>query len=162
MKAELRRDIEFMQPIKNETIFDAAIKLFQQKWKAKECPPINNFIDYFINEWYMSNKGWFEGFTIGYPSSNNALEATNGTIKSLYTFRERLPVGEFLSVLENDIIHQLSRERNTDDPITSQNAKAFANVPSINLSLWTSTYHWIKEEREVIIMKNNDEKNAFY
>ncbi|CAF5175517.1 unnamed protein product, partial [Rotaria magnacalcarata] len=64
----------------------------------------------------MSNKGWFEGFAIGYPSSNNALEATNGIIKSLYTFRERLPVGEFLSVLENDIIHQLSRERNTDDP----------------------------------------------
>ncbi|CAF4770547.1 unnamed protein product, partial [Rotaria sp. Silwood2] len=107
-----------------ETIFDAAIKLFQKKWKSKKCPLINHFIDYFIN-----------------VCSNNALEATNGKIKSLYTFRERLPVGEFLSVLEKDIIHQLSRERNVDDTMTSQNAKAFANVPSINLSLWTSTYH---------------------
>ncbi|CAF3490360.1 unnamed protein product [Rotaria sp. Silwood2] len=88
----------------------------------------------------MSNKGWFEGFAIGYPSSNNALEATN--------------------VLEKDIIHQLSRERNVDDTMTSQNAKAFANVPSINLSLWTSTYHWIKEDRAVITMKNNDGKKC--
>ncbi|CAF1106844.1 unnamed protein product [Didymodactylos carnosus] len=31
MKAELRQDIKFMQLIKNETIFDAAIKLFQKK-----------------------------------------------------------------------------------------------------------------------------------
>ena len=87
-------------------------------------------------------------------------EATDGKIKSLYTFRERLPVAEFLSVLENDIIHQLSRERNVDDIITSQNAKAFANASSINLSLWTSTYHWIKEDREVITMKNNDGKKC--
>ena len=83
MKAELRQDIEFMQLIKNETIFDAAIKLFEKNWKSKKCPLINNFIDYFINEWYMSNTEWFEGFAIGYPSSNNALEATNGKIKSL-------------------------------------------------------------------------------
>ena len=83
MKAELRQDIEFMQLIKNGTIFDAAIELLEKKWKSKKCPLINNFIDYLINEWYMSNKGWFEGFAIGYPSSNNALEATNGKIKSL-------------------------------------------------------------------------------
>ncbi|CAF3028112.1 unnamed protein product, partial [Rotaria sp. Silwood2] len=106
MKAELRQDNEFMQLIKNETIFDAAIKLFQKKWKSKKCPLINNFIDYFIN-----------------VCSNNALEATNRKIKSLYTFQERLPVGEFLSVFEKDIIHQLSRERNVDDTITSQMQK---------------------------------------
>ncbi|CAF2022136.1 unnamed protein product [Rotaria magnacalcarata] len=99
------------------------------------CPLINNFIDYFTNEWHMSNKGWFVGFAIGYPSSNNALQATNGTITSLYTFRECLPVGEFLSVLETDIIRRLSRERIFDDSITSQNPKAFTNAPSINLSL---------------------------
>ena len=36
MKGELRQDIEFMQLIKNETIFDAAIKLFQKKVEIKE------------------------------------------------------------------------------------------------------------------------------
>ena len=154
-KAQLRLDIEFIQLLKNEEIFDAAIQLFIKKWKSKKCLFINNFVDYFINEWFKSNKGWFEGFAIGYPSSNNALEATNGKIKSLYTFRERLPVGEFLSVLEKDIIHQLSRERNVDDTITAQNAKSFAKTPLINLSLWTSTYNWIKEDRELIVMKNN-------
>ena len=68
----------------------------------------------------MPNIGWFECFAIGYPSSNNALEATNDKIKALYTFGERLPIGEFLSILEKDIIHPLSRERNADDTITTK------------------------------------------
>ena len=71
---------------------------YSKKVEIKELPA------YFINGWYMSNKGWFEGFAIGYPTSNNALEATttNDKIESLYIYFENacLLVNFYQSVIE--------------------------------------------------------------
>ncbi len=43
--------------------------------------------------------GWYEGLAIRVPSSNNALESTNKSIKVVYTLRERTGLGHFLSKL---------------------------------------------------------------
>ena len=60
---------------------------------------VNLFLIYFETNWIRQNSNWFEGAAPGYPSSNNALEGTNNDIKDSFTFRERLPMNEFLELL---------------------------------------------------------------
>jgi hypothetical protein len=52
----------------------------------------------------------YEGIDPGLPSSNNALEATNKDIKDSFTFRERLPMNEFLELLFK-IVRKWSKDR---------------------------------------------------
>ncbi|CAF0902556.1 unnamed protein product [Brachionus calyciflorus] len=51
--------------------------LKEYKWTAKEKnSTINTFLSYFKKEWIDSkNHGWFEGFSINYPSTYNGLES---------------------------------------------------------------------------------------
>ena len=48
--------------------------------------------------------GWFEGYAVGQPSTNNALEATNRTIKDAGTIRKLLAISQLQGVIEKDII----------------------------------------------------------
>jgi hypothetical protein len=72
---------------------------------------------------------------LGYPSTNNGLEATNAVIKQSHTMRERLPVGQFF----NNILELLitwSKDRDPESP----NYKKFCEVTTTSLQQWT--YHW--------------------
>jgi hypothetical protein len=75
--------------------------LFVEKWKSKNNPKIDEFLEYFETEWIKStNMGWYEGFTDGMiPSTSNGLESKNGKIKDVYTIRARMDIGPFLHLL---------------------------------------------------------------
>lgn len=78
-----------------EGIFDMMTKLFIEKWQQVEP----NFVDYFKKEWLGSHSNWFKGAAQYTPSTNNALESHNATIKRTITFRRRLPLEEFLAAM---------------------------------------------------------------
>ena len=79
-----------------EDRFSVAAAPIIQKWEA--LWPESTFPQY-VNEQFIDRKNaWYEGFdrAARAHSTNNALEAPNGTIKICHTLRERLPVGRFL------------------------------------------------------------------
>ena len=114
---------------------------------------ILDFLNYFDSERLKSNNGWYEGLRLHTPSTNNALEATNKTIKDGGTFRERHVLSRFLIICSN-IIFNWSIERDT----SLINAKVFAIEPTISLQLWTSSYRWTKSKKDIICIPNDSSK----
>ncbi|CAK9297415.1 unnamed protein product [Gordionus sp. m RMFG-2023] len=159
----LKDDIEFLQTLQSQKIFDKGVELFRQKYASQNSMVVDNFIEYLSKEWIISNKGWFEGYVVGYPSTNNSLETTIKAIKDQYTFRERLPLEEFLIVLERDIVNKMSRERNSHiSSPTSEDFKIFSVAPDINMEMWTTTYQWLKKNRGVIPLNNKWSQKIHY
>jgi hypothetical protein len=148
IQEEIVSDIELLQLCESCELFDKAIKLFERKWKTQRQTNshLNDFLKYFADEWLVeTNRGWYEGVALFVPSTNNALEATNRTIKDDSTFRERFSLSRFLS-LATTIVYNWSYER---DP-TNINVKLFASEPTISLNLWTKSYEWAKSSKDII------------
>lgn len=94
-------------------------------------------MEYFEKEWLIKNRNWFEGFRFKTPSTNNALESKNKTIKDEHTLRERLEFSQFHVVLF-DMIRQWSIEY-------TSNLNAINNgAPTMNLNLWTLGYNFAR------------------
>lgn len=89
-------DIRKMQSAPNRTIFETMSVLFCRKWEKLEP----NFIEYFKDQWLGSLVNWFEGASEYTPSTNNALESHNATIKRKVTMRRRLPLNQFLMAMK--------------------------------------------------------------
>ncbi|RNA00865.1 hypothetical protein BpHYR1_033902 [Brachionus plicatilis] len=75
-----------------------------------------------LKEWIKSkNFGWFEGHAPGYPSTNNALEGTNQSIKKVHTFRDRIPFSHFLErakiILNRWSTDQVTIKKWEDEPM---------------------------------------------
>ncbi|CAF4227083.1 unnamed protein product, partial [Rotaria sordida] len=113
-------------------------------------------MNYFHNEWLKTNDGWYEGIQVYTPSTNNALEATNKTIKDDGTFRERHVLSRFLTIATN-VINNWSVERDS----SSINAKIFATEPTISLELWTLSYQWAKSTKDIICISNDSSKTYY-
>lgn len=88
-------DIRKMQLAPSRKVFDDMTQMFKNKWYELE----NNFVDYFEKEWLGPHSNWFEGASHYTPSTNNALESHNATIKRKVTFRRKLPLNEFLNAM---------------------------------------------------------------
>lgn len=100
-------DIKKMQLAPNRNIFDMMSKLFLDKWVCIEP----NFVAYFKMQWLGVHSNWFEGAADYTPSTNNAVESHNATIKRKVTFRRRLPLKEFLIAMKtmtSDVSKQFS------------------------------------------------------
>ena len=52
----------------------------------------------YIDKRLESIVGWYEGFPVGMPSTNNCLEGFNGVLKTKYDLRGRLPMAQFTQV----------------------------------------------------------------
>lgn len=89
-------DIRKMQLAPHRKAFDLMVEMFKEKWEYIEP----NFIQYFQKEWLGAHVNWFEGAAVYTPSTNNALESHNATIKKKVTFRRKLPLGEFLIAMK--------------------------------------------------------------
>ncbi len=85
----IMKDIDVLQLATSSSLFDAATKLFCEKYAETNNPEMEGFIKYFHSEWIVSHSGWYEGYQSG-CSTNNGLESTNRVIKDDHTFRERL------------------------------------------------------------------------
>ncbi|CAF1366121.1 unnamed protein product [Rotaria sordida] len=159
IRKEIIEDIQMLQLCNSSTTFKLTTALFMKKWKMnskQKNQSILDFLNYFDYEWLTLNDGWYEGLQLNTPSTNNALEATNRTIKDDGTFRERHVLSRFLAISSN-IIYNWSTER---DPL-SVNAKLFAIEPTISLELWTSSYQWAQSRKEVICLSHGSLKKYY-
>lgn len=91
-RAVVKEDIRDLQTAQDPDIFTVAANLFLKKWH-QQCP---NLISYFREQWLNKHRERYEGAAVGYPATNNGLEATNSWIKRGHTLRERLLVDQFL------------------------------------------------------------------
>lgn len=89
-------DIRMMQLAPNISTFKMMTTLFCEKWESNEP----DFVVYFKKEWLGAHCNWFEGAADYTPSTNNALESHNATIKKKITLRRRLPMNEFLTSMK--------------------------------------------------------------
>ncbi|CAF3879166.1 unnamed protein product [Rotaria sordida] len=156
---EIIEDIEMLQLSNSTEVFKLASTLFIKKWNMnnkQKNQSILDFMNYFHNEWLKTNDGWHEGIQVYTPSTNNALEATNRTIKDDGTFRERHVLSRFLTIASN-IVNNWSIERD----ITSINEKIFATEPTISLELWTLSYQWAKSTTDIICIPNDCSKTYY-
>ena len=116
--------------------------LFLKKWQKVQP----EFVTYFKEQWLDKNEQWYEGAALNYSSTNNGLESTNAIIKAEHTMRERLPVGQFLSVMV-EIVNEWSDRRNPVSP----NCIKFKKTPKVSLAEWTKAFQWAAENRGGIV-----------
>lgn len=148
LKLSIGKDIEQLQLAKSNKEFEKASELWLKKWSNESC---RKFVEYFTMEWLTKSSGWYEGIAPLNPSTNNGLEATNKWIKDENTLRERLPVSQFLKCAE-EIVSNWSQERNP----ASCNFKNFSLTPSLNLPLMTNGYHFMKQNRVILLRKSGN------
>ncbi|RNA14907.1 hypothetical protein BpHYR1_009639 [Brachionus plicatilis] len=108
--------------------------------------------DYFKEQWFTKQPGWYEGRALSYPSSNNALESTNPYIKEQSTFKDRLSVPRFISVVDERIIHFWSTDR---DP-AEKKTKVFKTLVEITLAGWTAAAQRLPRKQTAIKHKINN------
>lgn len=89
-------DIRKIQSAPNRATFEMMSKLFCGKWIELEP----NFIEYFQCQWLGPLANWFEGAAVYTPSTNNALESHNATIKRKITLQRRLPLNQFFVAMK--------------------------------------------------------------
>ncbi len=63
----------------NQELFHYCFDLFKVKWSLTAS--LTEFLQYFENQWININNGWYEGYAVRFPSTNNALESTNRIMK---------------------------------------------------------------------------------
>jgi hypothetical protein len=112
------------------------------KWKLKNLPAVNEFLDYFNTEWLKNNPGWYEEIAQKTPLQDNGLESNNNVIKSHHSLRRRLPLGHYLSNAEK-MLNQWSVDRTKH--------KMFQDTFEISKDDWKMAYTWIKENGRILI-----------
>ncbi|CAF1036165.1 unnamed protein product [Brachionus calyciflorus] len=146
LKKQIMNDFHLLQLSFSQTKFNITYKLFKRKWERLD--ELGQFFDYFEKEWIHSkNFGWFEGFSPGYPSTNNALEATNNSIKKVHTFKERIPFSQFLERLKI-ILNRWSVDRQT--------IRLFASVPVISDSCWLNAIEYLEKKPIIKYVESED------
>lgn len=130
------QDIDTLQLAKSSKIFDKAVNLFFEKYKAEV-----NFLKYFKEEWLDQHRYWYEGVREKTPSTNNALESCNNVIKKESTLRERLPLATFKVILL-EMVNSWSSQY-------MHKLKTFHETPQVDLKLWTTAYQWVKKNNKI-------------
>ena len=73
-------------------MYDAIPRKWAFSWQhGKTHNPVRSdfVVSYFEEQWLRKNYMRFEGAVVGHPSTNNGIEAMNGTLKREYTMRDR-------------------------------------------------------------------------
>ena len=110
------------------------------------------FLQYFESEYIKSTHcTWYEGIAPHRPSTNNALESINNSIKKTHTLRKRETLAHFLAkacIILND--WSLDRVYGTDQ------IKYFYNSPELSAELWENADQYINEKPSVRYLKSQD------
>lgn len=145
----IKADFYDLQSNVQEKHFDVVMQLLENKWRTKNDLKINyfnEFLNYFKEQWLTeSNKGWFEDFAKGYPSTNNALESTNNVIKEEGTLRERLSLSDFVKCIVPFI-----ENRSKDWDSNFRTTKKFALKPTIETKDWPFGYERPKLGKRIV------------
>ena len=140
-KPSIIADIDTIQISSNPVIFKTLIAEFLSKYASE-----TDFIEYFKAQYVDKNYNWFEGASLFSPSSNNALEAQNGVIKSMYTDRALLPMNKFLVMVEC-MLGDFSLDR-----APGKNQKKFAMQAEPSLDLWTRSYKIARQSEQFPVL----------
>lgn len=143
----LSTEIHFLQKIYDINLFKEGMVLFLNKWQQIEN--LSNFISEFKKLYVTSNNNWNEASYIFGPSTNNALERFNLTIKTRYTNYKIIDLLNFIEKVIPEIIKNVSQ--NTSSNVLN---KMIYNDPNI-LHLANIIEHYfytIKEEKNRIII----------
>jgi hypothetical protein len=134
-KDEVIADINLLQTSPSPQMFDAAWLLFKQKWQnvaelenLSIAEKIETFLDLMHKRFIAKNSGWYEGYAIGVPSTDNALESLHCRFKDGFTFRDRLPIKDFMEA-SFDALSAWSLQRNGVD-------KPFHMSPVVTPEQW--------------------------
>ena len=98
-------------------------------------------------QWFTSRDTWYEDFFMFAPSTNNACEAINRTIKDEHTFRERLPMSTFKEIMMK-MVNTWSK--------AYQGEKKLIEIPTIELKTWTEAYNWNKAAKGIITLEEDN------
>lgn len=129
---ELIADINLLHHSSSEKVFKCAVKLFIEKWNEKKP----EFCRYFQRYWVNANFGWYNGYTIRCPSTNNGIEGYNSFIKRCITFRELMPLGAF-----NEHIYRCLNKSSVES-----SRKIFPLQREITDTLWAKALSWNAEQ----------------
>jgi hypothetical protein len=136
-KDNILKDIHILQKCISQKHFQYACGLFFTKWQTINNASLNNFLDYFNNEWILSsNSCWYEGACDRVPKQNNALESNNLVIKTHHTLRSCLSLSHYLNNAEA-MLKNWSIDRTRED-------LKFHTTIELD-SYWQQSYTWIKE-----------------
>lgn len=134
-RKDIMQDIYALHDASSQEIFNAASQAFIVKHASK-----TSFIKYFEQEWLIKNPNWFlGGAATPSPTTNNALEAFNKSIKDHNTMRERFPLSRFLTVASEMVTHWSN----------DINENSFPETHNIELKEWTKGYCWAKQNVKV-------------
>lgn len=127
-KILIKNDINVLEQCQSKQIFDHELKLFLEKWQAKEP----EFVAYFKKEWVSKNPHWYACANLKAPNTNNGTEGTNLTLKRDHTLRERQPMTQFSVVFLQMLRHISQMYAREIDP------KVFHTSPIIKNGDWTN------------------------
>lgn len=93
-RGDIRSDIAFLQLLNSRTLFKKGWALFFDKWR--QMRPTEECVTQLNKNYYLTNQNWYEGYAVHSPSTNNALEKFNSTVKSRYVNWARMSILEFI------------------------------------------------------------------
>jgi hypothetical protein len=149
LREKVIKQIECLQLSPTPEIFEKASELLIEMYSQNEDAKV--FMEYFNDQWLSYDPNWYEGYSLGTPSHNNALESTNRYIKDNGLDRNRLAIIQFLNQCEASVVKKWSIDRNSTVNI---NHKQYENEPQIELSDWTDAFKWDALRKDVV--KIND------
>jgi len=152
---ELRNGIIEIQLSRSTDHFQAISKLWSKMYM--DDPETKDFCNYLKEEYLDRRQNWYEGYALGFPSTNNGLEATNRWIKSQGTLRNRLPMGELMNFLIKQS-NSWSYERNPSNP----NCKFFAEEPLVSLKIETAAFQWSQAQPDIKFRTSGDGNHVTY
>lgn len=138
------RDIKILQLSQSKETFQKGSELLIAKWNTKQPA----FMKYFEDNFVKQRSNWYEGFSMLSPSTNNALESTNGKIKLLFTNKRRVSMQE-MKTLSAKMVKSWSQDL--------QNEKPFVEKVSFVEREVIDAYLWNKNQNSQVIEDTNDE-----
>ena len=114
-RKSIRFDIDRIQILISEFLFNQAVKLFEKKWESKKSTQISNFLKYFIKRYGKKHVGWYEGFSAGIPSASNALESTHKQMKDHPGLTTKKTLRHFLGNISSGLLDMWSNRYNPNE-----------------------------------------------
>lgn len=138
-RKDIVSDLDSLQLCPDVETFTTGKDLFVKKWSALGQ---SRFLDYMNGLWFSSHINWFEGVEPASmtPSTNNALESFNNTIKKEFTLRQKMPVARFRTTFFK-MVEKISK--------TYDSTKKIATTPALPHALWVKSYQWARSNKPI-------------
>jgi hypothetical protein len=147
---KIQFDFDYIQAATTRREFDHLINAFKRKWihwargsaGTPEATNMSGFLEYLENQWVVILGGWFEGMIMGFPSSNNNLEATNLHFKDNNFPSPKCSLNSCLNNLKNGVEFYSNAYRD--------GTKRWHSSVLNNNSLGKKTYSWLALQAKAV------------